>query len=149
MPMVPVAFSQSAAHGAQTASANAEVTRQGRAEQRRRARAAAHLVRTSFPQVEQLRIELSFADASSISPAGQVHVLYPPAPAFFIYPCPHSDCDGEFDLDDAVRKAMSASTHAAQGSLLCVGARTGERGSKRPCELQLAYVVTTRYHTGS
>jgi hypothetical protein len=125
---------------------NRAVTREGRADQLRRARAAAQVLRAAFPEVEQLRIELSFADPSSISPASQVHMLYPPARAFFTYPCPHSDCDGEFELERAIRMAVSDATHGTQGSLLCGGSRPGEGGSRRPCELRLAYVITTRHH---
>lgn len=101
------------------------------------------MLRTAFPQVAQLRIELSFVDARSISPAAQVHTLYPPARAFFTYRCPHSDCDGEFELAGIVRAAVSEGTQEARGSLLCAGARPGEKGSKRTCELRLAYAITT------
>jgi hypothetical protein len=115
-----------------------------RADDLRRARAAAQALRIAFPQVAQLRIELSFMDASSISPASQVHTLYPAARAFFTYRCPHSDCDGEFELADIIRMAMSEGTHEAHGSLLCTGARPGEKGSKRACELQLAYAIAAQ-----
>ncbi len=81
-------------------------------------------------------------DASSISPASQVHTLYPPARAFFTYQCPHSDCGGEFDLADIIRIAVSDETHEARGSLLCTGARPGEKGSKRACELRLVYAIS-------
>ena len=121
---------------------NRATTRQDRADQLRRARAAAQPLRAAYPEVGLLRIELTFADRSSISPAAQVHTLYPAARAFFTYPCPHSDCDGEFELEGAVRNAVRDATHSAQGSLLCGGARPSEKGSKRPCELQLAYVIT-------
>ncbi|MGH8228802.1 MAG: hypothetical protein ACREU3_13035 [Steroidobacteraceae bacterium] len=112
----------------------------------RRARVAAQVLRAAFPDVEQLRIELIFEDQSSPCPTAQVHLLYSPARAFFTYPCPHSDCDGEFDLERAVREAVSASAHTAKGSVACGGARIGEQGSKRPCELQLAYAITVRLH---
>jgi hypothetical protein len=147
MPMAHVALTQSPKPGARATASTPALTRQGRAERLRRARAAAQLLRAAFPKVEQLRIELKFEDPSSISPTPQAHVLYPPAPAFFTYRCPHSDCDGEFVLEDAVRKAMSDSARAAQGLLLCGGARTGEQGSKRPCELRLAYAVSAQYHS--
>lgn len=124
------------------------IARQGRADQLRRARAAAQVVRVAFPKVEQLRIELSFEDRSSTSPTAQAHMLYPPARAFFTYPCPHSDCDGEFDLESAVRKAVGDGPHEVQGSLACGGARIGEQGSKRPCELRLTFSITARPHGG-
>jgi hypothetical protein len=134
--------SRSAGHSSTPAPPKRPVTRQGRTDDLRRARAAAQALRTAFPQVEQLRIELSFADASSISPASQVHTLYPPARAFFTYPCPHSDCGGEFNLADVIGMALSAGTHETHGSLLCTGARPGEKGSKRACELRLFYAVS-------
>ena len=149
MPMAHVALPQAPGRGARAALSSPAVTRQGRAEQLRRARAAAQPVRAAFPNVGQLRIELRFEDPSSISPTAQVHVLYPPAPAFFTYRCPHSDCDGEFELEEAVRGAMSESAHTARGSLLCGGARTGKQGSKRPCELRLAFDVSAQYHGGT
>jgi len=93
-----------------------------------------------------VRIELSFEDRGSPSPTAQLHTLYPPARAFFTYPCPHSDCDGEFELADAVRAAVCAGTLSAQGSLSCTGVRPSDKGSKRACELRLAYTITARYH---
>ena len=114
----------------------------------RRARAAAHVLRVAFPQLEQLRIELSFIDTSSNSPAAQVHTLYPPARAYFNYPCPHSDCDGEFELAEIIRMAVSDGTHRADGSLLCTGARPGENGTKRACELRLAYAIAAHLGGG-
>ena len=140
--------SQTAGHASASALPNRAVTREGRTDELRRARAAAQVLRTAFPRVEHLRIELSFVDASSISPAAQVHTLYPPARAFFTYRCPHSDCDGEFELADIIGMAVSDGTHAVQGSLLCTGARFGEKGSKRACELRLAYAVSVHLNGG-
>ncbi len=120
------------------------VTRQGRTEDLRRARATAQVLRIAFPQVEHLRIELAFTDASSVTPAAQVHTLYPPARAFFTYRCPHSDCDGEFELTDIIRKVVSEPTHEARGSLACTGVRPGEKSSKRACELRLGYAISAR-----
>lgn len=108
----------------------------------RRARAAAQVLRSAFPQLERLRIELSFVDASSISPASQVHTLYPAARAFFTYRCPHSDCGGEFELADIIRTAVSDGMPEAHGALLCTGLRPGEKGSKRACELRLVYAIS-------
>lgn len=135
--------SQSAGKPPATAAPNGSVARQRRTDDDlRRARTAAQALRTAFPQVQQLRIELSFLDASSISPAPQVHTLYPPARAFFTYRCPHSDCGGEFEMAEIVRTAVSGKSHEARGSLPCTGARPGERGSKRPCELRLVYAIS-------
>jgi hypothetical protein len=100
------------------------------------------VLRSAFPELERLRIELSFVDASSTSPASQVHTLYPAARAFFTYRCPHSDCGGEFELADIIRTAVSDRMHEAHGALLCTGVRPAERGSKRACELRLVYAIS-------
>lgn len=127
---------------------NPAATRQGRTDDLRRARAAAQALRTAFPKLAQLRIELSFTDATSVTPASQVHTLYPPARAFFTYRCPHSDCGGEFELADIIRAAVNGGTHAVHGSLPCTGARPGEKGSKRACELQLTYAISAHLSDG-
>lgn len=140
---------RSAKHPAGPAASNRVVRSQDRADHLRRARAAAQVIRTALPGVGHVRIALSFEDQSSISPTAQVHVLYPPARAFFTYPCPHSDCDGEFELDRAVRMAVNDSTRTAHGSVPCSGARVGEPGSKRPCELRLIYDITAAPDNGA
>jgi hypothetical protein len=61
-------------------------------------RVAAPALRTAFPQVENLRIELNFSDRTAHAPSLQQHILYPSARAFFRFACPCFECDGEFDL---------------------------------------------------
>ena len=117
-------------------------TRQERMDRLRRDRATASLLRAAFPAVQQLRIELKFEGPGSGVPTPQSHVLYPPARAFFEYPCPYSDCDGQFDLADAVKAALEDATHRVEGALACHGSRGHERTSRRPCQLQLVYEVT-------
>lgn len=116
--------------------------RQDRGEQLRRARATAQLLRAVFPSVAQLRIDLRFDDAGASPPAEQAHLLYPPAPAFFTYRCPYADCDGEFALESAVRRAVAQRDHRETGSLQCAGMRPSEPGVKSPCGLRLAYAIT-------
>jgi len=121
--------------------APAAPTRRGRMDQLRHDWAAAQVLRVAFPTVQQLRIELNFAEPGSNAPTPQSHVLYPPARAFFEYPCPYSDCTGQFDLAGAVTAAMSNATHQAEGVLECGGSRGGDQ-SKRPCLLRVVYEVT-------
>ena len=87
--------------------ATSAAARQGRTDQLRRDRAIAPMLRVAFPRVQQLRIELTFTAPSSSVPAPQSHVLYPPAAAFFEYPCPWSDCDGQFNLGGAVHTVLN------------------------------------------
>ena len=120
---------------------SAAAARQERRERLRRDRAAALTLRTVFPAVQQLRLELVFESTSSSTPARQSHVLHPPARAFFEFPCPYADCDGQFDLTSAVNAAMTDPTLRAEGMLECVGRRARGVGAKQACELRLVYSV--------
>jgi hypothetical protein len=117
-------------------------TRQERIDQFRQNRATAPVLRATFPTVEQLRIELKFEAPGTSVPTAQAHVLYPPARAFFEYPCPYWDCDGQFDLGGAAGAALADAGHRAEGVLECRGSRIGDRGSRRPCLLRLFYQIT-------
>ena len=117
-------------------------SRQERMDQLRRDRATAQLLREAFPTVQQLRIELKFEGPSSNAPTPQLHVLHPPARAFFEFPCAYWDCDGQFDLSGAVKVACGDARHRAEGVLECRGSRGGDRTSGRPCLLRLVYGVT-------
>ena len=119
--------------------------RQERIERLRRNRAAAVALRVAFPAVKHLRIELKFESTSTKAPTLQSHVLHPPAQAFFDFPCPYADCDGHFDLTDAVNVAL-ADPHRRAGVLECPGLRPRDWASKRPCQLHLIYNVTATYH---
>lgn len=128
------------------AHANQAATRQGRADQMRRDRSAAQVVRAAFPSVHEIRIELKFEGPFSNMPASQRHMLYPAARAFFGYPCPFSDCDGHIDLGDAVKAALADKSNVSTGVLECHGSRARDHASKQPCGLQIVYEVTTTYH---
>jgi hypothetical protein len=117
------------------------ITRLERTERLRRDRAAALALRVAFPAVQQLRLELKF-ESSANTPAAQSHVLHPPARAFFEFPCPYADCDGQFDLNSAVNAALADPAHRAGGVLVCSGARARDHASKQPCQLHLIYTVT-------
>ena len=123
------------------ATRSAADTRQQRTERLRRDRAAAAALRVALPAVQLLHFELRF-DGCANAPTSQSHLLHPPARAFFIYPCPYADCDGQFDLNSAVQAALADPDHRAKGMLDCSGARTGERASRHPCQLRLNYTIT-------
>src|SRR5437660_1877985 len=108
----------------------------------RRARAAALALREVFPAVQQLRLELLFQGSTSTTPAPQSHILHAPARAFFEFPCPYADCDGQFDLSAAVKAALADPAHRATGALGCSGQRAVRVGARQPCQLRLNYTVT-------
>jgi hypothetical protein len=99
-----------------------------------------------FPEIEQLRIELVFNDHAARSPPSpQLRTLYSAASAFFRFACPCADCDGDFDLTDAVTALISNSTGRKRtssigGQLSCHGMRLRDHGTPQtPCSMQLSY----------
>lgn len=122
--------------------------RQERAERLRRDRAATLTLREAFPSVQQLRLELKFEGAAANLPAAQSHVLHPPARAFFAFPCPHADCDGQFDLTAAVGAVLTNQAVGAQGVLKCPGQRLDRGAARVPCELDLHYSFNVMYQRG-
>jgi hypothetical protein len=111
----------------------------------RRDRAAASALRVAFPDIQQLRFEFEFRSSAPSTPASQSHVFHPPAQAFFEFPCPYADCNGQFDLRNAVNIALTDAAHQAKGALECCGMRVRDRGSSQPCGLHLIYSVTAIY----
>jgi hypothetical protein len=122
--------------------------RQERAERLRRDRAAKLPLREAFPAVQQLRLELKFEGRATNIPAAQSHVLHPPARAFFEFPCPYADCDGQFDLTVAVNTMLADRVPGTEGVLKCSGQRLDRHASRIPCELQLHYAFTAIYQRG-
>lgn len=115
-------------------------------DQMRRDRAIAKVLRSAYPSIDQLRIELKFDGPSANTPASQSHVLFPPARAFFSYPCPYADCDGQFDLDEAVKAALASNASLTSGMLECRGSRPRDYASRQPCQLHILYEIAAIYH---
>jgi hypothetical protein len=116
--------------------------RQTRDSQLHRDREAAPKLRTMFPVVEQLRFELSFEGGGAATPVPQLHVLHPPAHAYFSFPCPYADCDGRFELAPAVHAAVEDPSHRIAGVLECAGSRVSDFRSKPLCQLRLCFTLT-------
>jgi hypothetical protein len=118
-----------------------------RREQLMNERLRAATVHKLFPRVEQLRIELVFHDPMTRlpSPSPQLHTLYSTASAFFRFACPCADCDGDFDLTDAVTSLVTNSSPrqgpgVVSGCLDCHGVRFGHHDVlKTGCRMQLNF----------
>jgi hypothetical protein len=119
--------------------------RQERRERLRYSRATALALREVFPAVQQLRLDLLFRSPGSTIPAMQSHTLHAAARAFFEFPCPYADCDGQFDLSTAVKAALADPTHRATGELECSGKRPVRVGASEFCGLLLDYTVTASF----
>jgi hypothetical protein len=111
-------------------------------------------LRSHFPEIERVCIELIFADPAGRSPppSPQLHTLYAAAPAFFRFVCPCADCDGAFDLTEMATKLITNSTErkraaSHQGRLSCQGLRfRGYAGHQAPCSMEVNFQLRTEPH---
>ena len=118
-----------------------------RREQLANERLRAAPLRALFPDIEHLRIELVFADpqARTPRPSPQQHTLYAPASAYFRYACPCSDCDGDFDLTEAVSALVAKGVGRRRavtlaGHLDCQGMRFRNHALlQASCPMQLDF----------
>jgi len=102
-------------------------------------------MRNAYPRIEQLRVRLEFRDGSALPPAAQYHVLHPPARAFFRFPCPFADCDGQFDLAEPIGHVVSKEARKLTRSLDCQGVRARDRLTGKPCGLHLEFTIGIDY----
>jgi hypothetical protein len=112
--------------------------REGMRERHRRGRIAAPAMRARYPTLDSLQLDFEFSDRSDFLPSPQVTVFHPPAPAYFCFACPYSDCDGEFNLTKPVDLAVSSAGAQARGQVRCAGMR--HRGVA--CTLCLEYTIS-------
>lgn len=110
-----------------------------------RDRAAARTLRSAFPGVERIRVDLTFRDSAAEPPGAQSHAVHPSARAFFEFLCPHADCDGTFDLTAAVNSVMNDASLYADGTLDCKGMRPRPGLMKGPCGVSVRYAIAARY----
>ena len=114
---------------------------------RLRDRDRAPTLRSAFPKVEQIRIELTFSDPNHAAPSPQSFSFFPPANAFFRFACPCLDCDGEFDVGERVAKLAAGpgrANRSANAQQSCLGARARDRitGIRCPITLECRIVLT-------
>ena len=99
------------------------VGREAMRERHRLGRMATPALRARFPGLQSLQVGFDFSDRGEFRPSPQLTVFHPPAPAYFRFACPYSDCDGEFDLTDPVKLAVDSGDARSSGQVRCVGTR--------------------------
>ena len=111
-------------------------------------------LRELFPEIEQLRIELVFNDPNgrSAPPSPQLHTLFSAASAFFRFACPCADCDGDFDLTEAVTGLIRSSAGRKRvtsrgGHLSCHGVRFRDLPvHQSSCSMQVNFELQAEPH---
>jgi hypothetical protein len=102
-------------------------------------------LRTLFPGVDELRIDLEFAQEFGFSPSNQVRVLHPAARASFRYPCPFPGCNGWFDLEWPIQALLQRRGKSLTAQLHCAGVRPRDRALGKHCQLQMKYRIAATY----
>jgi hypothetical protein len=102
-------------------------------------------LRTCFPDVEELRIELEFDHESELGPSAQVYVLYPSARLVLRYACPFPGCSGSFDLENPVTELLKRSAVSFATDARCSGVRPRRGDAKLVCAGHMSARVTARY----
>ena len=115
--------------------------REAMRERQRRGRTVTPALRARYPGLNSLQVDFEFSDQGGFLPSPQVTVFHPPAPAYFCFACPYSDCDGEFDLTKPVDLAVSSGEAQSCGQVRCVGMR--HRGAA--CTLCLEFSITPHW----
>lgn len=110
-------------------------------ERQSRDRAGMPDLRSRFPQFRALRLTFEFIGKGPFTPAAQLAVLHPPAPAYFVFPCPYSDCSGEFDLSDPIARMATDNRESCAGRLHCTGHRNFTTHIRAQCALTLEFHV--------
>jgi hypothetical protein len=110
-------------------------------ERQSRDRAAMPDLRSRFPQFSALRLTFEFSGKGPFTPASQLAVLHPPAPAYFVFPCPYSDCSGEFDLSIPIASMATDRRGSCAGRLHCSGQRNLDSRIRAQCTLMLEFHV--------
>ena len=111
-------------------------------------------LRKLLPDIEQLRIQLVFSDPNTrfAQPSSQLRTLFAAAPAFFRFSCPCADCDGDFDLTDAVTSLVTSvagrkHVGSLEGHLSCHGVRFRDHARLQvPCPMQLSFQLLSEPH---
>jgi len=118
----------------------------GRRDQLMKERTRAASLRQVFPRIGELRIELIFSDVRGRAHSPQVRVLYPAARAFFRFACACTDCNGDYDLDDAITTLLNSTpqgTRTVRGTLICDGVRRDRPRDGTTCSIRIEYQLTS------
>jgi hypothetical protein len=105
----------------------------------------ARVLRETFPNVAELRIELKFDHESELAPSSQVRILHPPARLALRYACPFPGCTGSFDLEGPVTDLLNDSAMSFSSDARCTGVRPRKGNAAMVCTGHMKFRVTARY----
>ncbi len=109
---------------------------------------ASPLMAEKFPRLKALRVTLEFFDATGRTKQGEMKckMYVEHARSVLWFACPGVECTwGDFDLSEALAKAVAGRRRVATGELRCQGTR--KRGDREPevCGTVLRYKLNLSY----
>jgi hypothetical protein len=109
---------------------------------------ASPLMSVKFPRLKALRVTLEFFEAGGSSKHGEMKykLNMEHAKSALCFACPSGQCAyGDFDLSEALAKAVAGRRKVATGELRCQGRR--KRGEREPvaCGTLLRYQLNLNY----
>jgi hypothetical protein len=109
---------------------------------------ASPLMAVRFPALKALRVTLEFFDPAGTSKQGgmKCKMYVEQARSVLWFACPGVDCTlGDFDLSDALVKAVAGREKVGRGELRCQGARKRVNGELAACGTVLRYKLNLNY----
>ena len=106
------------------------------------------MISKKFPRLKGLRVTLEFFDAAGSTKRGgmKCELNVERARSALWFACPGVECTcGDFDLSEALAKAVAGRRKVARGELRCEGTR--KRGDREPvvCGTLLRYKLNVSY----
>lgn len=101
-----------------------------------------------FPKLKSLQVHLTYFEPDGLTQSGEVrykvNVAY--AKSVFSFVCQNAEClAGDFDLSDAVAKAVTKRRKNVEGEICCQGSRVRPKLGTMPCRNLLRYKLTLGY----
>ena len=101
-----------------------------------------------FPRLKGLTENLAYFDSEGVNKNSEMKykVNVNHAKSMFCFVCQSGECvGGDFDLSDALAKAVAARRKLALGELRCQGYRKTANLDRVPCQILLRYKLSLNY----
>ena len=101
-----------------------------------------------FPKLKGLTVNLAYFDSEGVTKNSQMKykVNVQHAKSVFCFVCQSGECvGGDFDLSDALAKAVAGRRKLAIGELRCQGYRKKANLDRVPCQILLRYKLSLNY----
>jgi hypothetical protein len=101
-----------------------------------------------FPKLKGLTVDLAYFDSEGITKSGEMKykVNVQHAKSMFCFVCQNAECiGGDFDLSEALAKAVAGRQKLATGEMRCQGSRRKANQNVVPCQTLLRYKLTLSY----